>query len=101
MSTQNVNTIEAQPASQSYLAIVSLIAGIAGWSIFPVLGGFIAVVTGHLAINEIRTSEGRLSGKNLALAGLILGYTCLVITALIILVLILGFFYFNIFNVVF
>ena len=50
----------AAPARTSPLAIVALVAGIAGWTFFPVIGGVVAVITGHLARDEIRKSQGRL-----------------------------------------
>ncbi len=58
----------------SSLALISLIAGILGLSIAPLLGSIIAVVTGHMARREIAESGGQLTGDGLALAGLILGY---------------------------
>jgi len=71
-----------QPARTSTMAIVSLIAGIAGLSIFPVLGSIIAVVTGHMARGEVRNSGGQVTGDGLALAGLIMGYIGLGLTLL-------------------
>ncbi len=61
----------------STLAIVSLITGILGWSIFPFIGSIVAVITGHLAKKEIRESGGMMGGDGMALAGLILGYTAI------------------------
>ena len=61
----------------STLAIVSLIAGITGWTIFPLLGSIVAVITGHMAKNEVRTSAGTLEGDGFATAGLIMGYISL------------------------
>lgn len=61
----------------STLAIVSLIAGITGWTILPLLGSIVAVITGHMAKNEIRTSAGALEGDGFATAGLIMGYISL------------------------
>ncbi|HSR48699.1 MAG TPA: DUF4190 domain-containing protein [Anaerolineales bacterium] len=58
----------------STLAIVSLVAGILTWLIVPVLGAIAAIVTGHMARNEIRKSPERLTGNGLATAGLVLGY---------------------------
>jgi len=58
----------------STAALVSLIAGIASWIMFPVIGSIIAVVAGHMARNEIRASNGQVGGSGMALAGLILGY---------------------------
>jgi len=59
----------------SSLAIVSLIAGIIGWTVIPFIGSIVAVITGHLAKKEIRESGGAMAGDGMALAGLILGYT--------------------------
>ncbi len=61
-------------AKDSNLAIASLITGILGWILVPVLGSLAAIVTGHLANKEINESNGMLSGKGMATAGLILGY---------------------------
>ena len=58
----------------STTAIISLIAGIAGWTVLPMLGAIVAVITGYLAKSEIRKSAGTLGGNGLATAGLILGY---------------------------
>lgn len=58
----------------STLAIVSLVAGILTWLIVPVLGAIAAIVTGHMARNEIRKSPEPLTGNGLATAGLVLGY---------------------------
>jgi hypothetical protein len=73
-----------QPARTSTMAIISLIAGIAGLSIFPTLGSIVAVVTGHMARGEIRRSNGMVTGDGLALAGLIVGYVGLGLTLLVI-----------------
>ena len=95
MSIPNPNSLPPLPTApivkrDSTLAIISLIAGITGWTIFPVIGAIIAVVTGHLAKKEIRESGGALSGDGMALAGIILGYTMIGITLLIILLIILA-----------
>lgn len=66
----------------SPLAIVSLVAGILGWTLLPVLGSVVAVVCGHLARAEIRRSPQTLEGDGLALAGLILGYLALALMVL-------------------
>ncbi len=72
----------AQRAINS-LAIVSLVAGIAGYVIpHPFVAGLVAIVTGHMARRQIRqTGE---SGSGLALAGMILGYVHLVLSILIV-----------------
>ena len=62
----------------SPMAIISLVAGILGWTLLPLLGSVVAVVTGHLARGEIRRTPERLEGDGLAIAGLILGYAAIV-----------------------
>lgn len=61
-------------AQTSTLALVSLISGVVSWFAIPFIGGIIAVVTGHMALSELRESQGRLTGEGLAKVGLILGY---------------------------
>lgn len=51
-------------------AIGSLICGII--NIFPLF--IVAVILGHLALSDIKKSAGRLGGRGLAIAGLVLGY---------------------------
>jgi hypothetical protein len=69
-----------QPAPRtSTSAVISLIAGIAGWFLLPILGPIIAVITGHIAKSEIRRSMGQITGDGLATFGLILGYLQLIL----------------------
>ena len=56
------------------LAIVSLVAGIVSWVLLPVIASLVAVITGHMAKNQIRASGGMMTGDGLATAGLVLGY---------------------------
>lgn len=58
----------------STLAIISLVAGILGWTLLPLLGSLGAIITGHMARGEIRRSAGTLDGSGFALTGLILGW---------------------------
>jgi hypothetical protein len=60
------------PASKtSGLAIASLVTGILFcFAITPIL----AVVFGHLALDQIRDSEGTVSGRGMAIAGATLGW---------------------------
>jgi hypothetical protein len=46
------------------------------------IGPLAAVIFGHLALNEINHSQGRVGGKGMATAGLILGYVGLGLTVL-------------------
>jgi len=52
-------------------AIGSLICGIL-FFFFPI--AIVAVVLGHLSLSDIRKSTGRLTGRGVAIAGLVLGY---------------------------
>ena len=61
-------------SQQSSLAIVSMIAGIVGLTFIPLIGSIVAVITGHMAKNEINRSNGAFTGDGFAIAGLILGY---------------------------
>jgi len=66
------------PAPNSTLATISMISGILGWTIAPLLGSLVAIITGHMAKREIRESMGRLAGDGMATAGLIMGYLQLI-----------------------
>lgn len=73
---------------ESTLAIVSLVTGILGWTFLPFIASIVAVITGHLAKKEIRESGGTMSGDGMALAGLILGYSMIALTILILIVIV-------------
>jgi type IV pilus assembly protein PilA len=59
------------PTQTSGKAIVSLVLGIVPLSIFSSIP---AVVLGHMALSDIKRAGGRLGGRGLAIAGLVLGY---------------------------
>jgi hypothetical protein len=56
------------------LAIWSLVLGILSLTCFYILTAVPAVICGHIAWSRVKRSGGMLSGKGLALAGLITGY---------------------------
>ena len=58
----------------SGMAIASLAMGIAGWTLFPVLGSILAIIFGYAARREIRRQPDRLTGDGMAVAGLVLGW---------------------------
>ncbi len=69
------NYPQYQSAPQnSTLSIISLIAAICGFTVFPVIGSIVAVVTGHMAKSEIARCGGTLGGAGAATWGLVLGY---------------------------
>jgi hypothetical protein len=66
------------------LATSSLVCGIIGLVFFPLVMSIVAVICGHMALNQIAASQGRLRGQGMATAGLILGYIGIGITVLIV-----------------
>ncbi len=62
------------PRQTSSYAVISLVAGILGWTLLPFLGSLGAIIFGHMARGEIRRSNGQLDGDGLAVTGLVLGW---------------------------
>ena len=75
----------------SALAIVSLVSGILGWTILPLIGSIVAVITGHMARKEIRQNPA-LDGDVMAVIGLVLGWVAIVgaIVGLVVFVMLFG-----------
>lgn len=73
------------PRPTSGLAITALVCGIAGagliWALIPVLASIAAVITGHMALGQIKRDPG-IAGRGLAITGLILGYAVIAISAI-------------------
>ncbi len=65
-------------------AIASLVLGI--FPVIPLFGSIVAVVFGHISLNEIGKSAGRLKGKGMAIAGLVLGYIGIAVIPFILIV---------------
>jgi|SRR5580658_796797 hypothetical protein len=59
------------PPETSGKAILSLVSGVLS---FVLPFALVAVILGHWSLSEIRKSAGRLTGRGLAIAGLVLGY---------------------------
>jgi type II secretory pathway pseudopilin PulG len=72
-----------QPQQTSGMAIGSLICGLVP---FLILTPIAAIVLGHLALSQIKHSAGRLKGKGMAIAGLVLGYGCVAVLPLILII---------------
>ena len=71
------------------LAVVSLIASIAGVTLLPILASIVGVVTGHMARRQIReTGEG---GDGMAVAGVVVGWIGVGIAAIGVLLAVLMF----------
>ncbi|MEH6417791.1 DUF4190 domain-containing protein [Pseudomonas sp. CGJS7] len=73
------------------LAILSLISGILGWTLLPLVGSIAAIVTGHMARGQIRRERERFDGDGLAIAGLILGWASVILGILTLVVVIVFF----------
>ncbi|GAA5030266.1 DUF4190 domain-containing protein [Microbacterium fluvii] len=68
------------PAKTNSLAIVSLIASIAGLTVIPLIGTIVGIITGHMSLSQLKTSgEG---GRGMALAGVIIGWVSLALGVL-------------------
>lgn len=63
--------LAAERPATNVLAIASLILALA-WVAF--IGSILAVVFGHVALAQIRASEGREAGRGVAIVGLVVGY---------------------------
>ena len=75
----------------SSMAIVSLVAGLLGWTFAPWLGSIIAIITGHMARAEIRRDPAGLEGDGLAVAGLVLGWAMILLSVFTVLAIVLFF----------
>ena len=74
MTAQPPSGDMGQVVPTSNLALISLIAGILGISLVPLIGSIVAVIVGPMARREIRESAGTLGGDGLATAGIVLGW---------------------------
>ena len=74
MSYQQPNYYPPAVLPTSTLALVSLISGILGFTLLPLIGSIVAVITGMMARGETRGSPPTASGDGLATAGIIMGW---------------------------
>ena len=58
----------------STLAMISLVAGILGFTMLPVIGSVVALLTGYSARKETRAVPALVGGDSLATAGIIMGW---------------------------
>ncbi len=88
-------TMPLVPAHNSRMAIASLICGVMTWILFfiPLLLAIPAVICGHLGHSAVKRGNGAVTGKGIALIGMVLGYAHLVLTVLafcVLIVIVLG-----------
>lgn len=81
-------TTTPTPVRTNALAIVSLVSGIVGLTFIPFVGSIVAVITGHMARKEIRSTGD--AGDGLAKGGLITGYIGLGLSVLGIIIFIIA-----------
>jgi hypothetical protein len=65
-------------------AIASLICGIVGIASLNIIAGALGAIFGHIALREIKNSNGWREGRSMALAGTIVGYVALGLALLVI-----------------
>jgi len=73
------------------LAVISLAFGLLAWFGLPVIAAVVAVVTGHVALGEIRRAPEAFEGRGMALTGVLLGWLNLLLAALVLAVIFLFF----------
>jgi hypothetical protein len=86
MSNNQPVVVHAEPGvavpQTSSKAIVSLVFGILGFILLPLIAGIVAVIVGYSAKGDIRKSAGALKGEDMATAGIILGWVNLGLTVI-------------------
>ena len=70
-------------------AIASLVLGISSLGLcLGILTGIPAVICGHIGLNHVNNSNGRIGGGGMAIAGLVMGYISIAFTVLAILLMV-------------
>jgi len=69
-----MNTPPSQPApiaadKASNLAVMTLLAGIASWTVFPFLGGFLGIIFGMIELGNIKKGQSPEAGKLITTIG--------------------------------
>jgi SNF family Na+-dependent transporter len=72
MNQQNEPQYTILPSST--LAIISLVAGILGFTLFPLIASIVAIWTGYAARKETRSTPPTASGDGMATAGIVMGW---------------------------
>ncbi len=86
------NNVPYAPAPQgtSGLAVASLIFGILAYLCMPFILTLPAIITGHIALSQIKKSRGALTGTALAIIGMVLGYLNLALVLFVVVMIVGG-----------
>jgi hypothetical protein len=76
LDQQNLSNydIDTVPLPTSVMAVVSLVSGILGFILLPILASIVALITGYLARQETHAVPPRSSGDGMAVAGIVMGW---------------------------
>ena len=66
------------------MAIASLILGIGGLTVVPVIGSVLALILGYMAKRDIRQRPTETTGEGLATAGIVLGWIGVALAVLVV-----------------
>jgi uncharacterized membrane protein len=58
----------------SGLAVASLVLGVGGLVVLPLIGSILAIIFGYMARRDIRQRPDEISGDGVALAGIVTGW---------------------------
>jgi hypothetical protein len=75
-------SVERAAQRTSGYAVASLVLGIAGFFVFPVIPSILAIVLGNKARAEMR-ADPTIAGDGLATAGIVLGWVGVAITGIV------------------
>jgi hypothetical protein len=75
-------TYAGRPSTDSK-AKASMVFGILSVLLFFIFAGIPAIVLGHMSLAKIRRSKGRLTGDEIAMSGLVLGYISIAFSVLL------------------
>lgn len=78
------------------MAVWSMVLGILSYVSCGVFSAIPAVILGHISLGNIKKSNGRLNGKGMTYAGLILGYINIALTVFSIFVILILIFIFGV-----
>ena len=73
----NAGVATGLPQQTNGFAIASMVLGIVGGCV--AIGPILSIIFGVVALNQIKSSQGRMTGRGMAIAGIVLGIVWIVI----------------------